>query len=145
MFWPLCNVAIFWFGCVVLAWMGRLRFKYFSNLIFLQFHAKQDLSGGCIFPLTQWVSFLRPNSLIGLVYLPSIANLARVRQPAMIELGKILWVYYALHAWVLAFTPQGHSTIFLLLPTTDYPYSEVNLSLTLHIYYIIFIIYCQQE
>ena len=64
--------------------MGYPTFKYFSNLIFLQFHAKQDLSGGCIFPLTQWVSFLRPNSLIGLVYLPSIANLARVRQPAMI-------------------------------------------------------------
>ena len=38
-------------------------------LIFLQFHAKQDLSSGCIFPLTQRVSYLRPNSLIGLVYL----------------------------------------------------------------------------
>ena len=65
--------------------MGYPTFKYFSNLIFLQFHAKQDLSGGCLFPLTQRVSFLRPNSLIGLVYLPSIANLARVRQPAMIR------------------------------------------------------------
>ena len=65
--------------------MGYPTFKYFSNLIFLQFHAKQDLSGGCLFPLTQRVSFLRPNSLIGLVYLPSIANLARVRQPATIR------------------------------------------------------------
>lgn len=50
-------------------------------LIFLQFHAKQDLSGGCIFPLTQRVSFLRPNSQIGLVYLAGEQNLA-VRETA---------------------------------------------------------------